>query len=157
MVMIAESRLRSLLRAGDPPLGPEVIATLARVARAAPIEANRAPLLLRAVGPSVAYDVYALASVSAVSEVAEAAAERARWITTAEAAAVLGVSAHGVRDLLRRGRLAGRKTERGWSVAATSVRRRYAGAGSRAKAAGFAGGAGLPRRADVSRRCAGKG
>jgi hypothetical protein len=94
----------------------------------APATAARCPLLLRAVGPPVAYRVTALASVPPASGVAAAAADAARWLSTAEAAASLGITPNGVRDLLRRGRLAGRRDEsRGgpaWQVSAASVRER---------------------------------
>jgi len=55
------------------------------------------------VGPSVAYRVKVQAIASAASEEAQAAAGQARWLTTAQAAAVLAITANGVRDLLRRG------------------------------------------------------
>jgi hypothetical protein len=124
MVMIAESWLRSLLRAGDPSLEPRVVATLGRLALAAPATATRCPLLLRQLGPSVAHQVHVQASAPPVSEVAHAEAERARWLTTAEAAAALAITPHGVRDLLRRGQLGGRRSPAGrWLVDVADVRR----------------------------------
>jgi len=77
----------------------------------APRLAACCPALMRAVGPSVAYRVKVQAIASAASEEAQAAAVQARWLTTAQAAGVLGITANGVRDLLRRGQLDGRRNE----------------------------------------------
>jgi hypothetical protein len=126
LVMICEDWLRRLARDGGPLPNARVRAVLAWVALAAPgVAAAHCPMLLGAVGPSVACRVKAQASVPPVGDVARAAADQARWITPQQAAAVLGITAHGVRDLLRRHRLEGRRCERGWQVDAASVRRRY--------------------------------
>jgi hypothetical protein len=123
MTMIAESWLTSLIHAGDPPLEPRVIAVLARLSIAAPEVAVRCPQLLRQVGPSVAWAVQVQASAPPVSDVALAEAERARWLTTAQTAAVLAITPHGARDLLRRGQLCGRRSPAGrWLVDVVAVR-----------------------------------
>jgi hypothetical protein len=128
LTLVAEDWLRRRAVDGDPPLGPLLRAALARAAADAPRLAADLPLLMQAVGPSVAYRVKVQAIALAVSEEAQAAAGQARWLTTAQAAVVLGITAHGVRDLLRRGQLDGRRNESrggaGWQVDAASVRSR---------------------------------
>jgi hypothetical protein len=124
LVLVCDAWLRLLARDGEPVPGPAVRAGLVRAADGAPRLAACCPALMRAIGPSAAYRVKAQAIALAVSEEARAAAEGARWISTAQAAAALGISAHGVRDLLRRGRLDGRRRECGWRVDAASVRSR---------------------------------
>lgn len=125
LARICEDWLRLLVRDGQPPPGPLARVVLVSVAAGAPRVAAQCPRLLWVIGPSAAYRLKVQASVPAVTDAAQAAADRARWITTAQAAAVLGITAHGVRDLLRRGHLDGRRTERGWQVDAASVRRRH--------------------------------
>jgi hypothetical protein len=101
-VLICEDWLRRRLWDGEPVLGPVLRAGLELAADGAPRLAACCPALMRAVGPSVAYRLKVQAIASAASEEAQAAAGQARWLTTAQAAAVLGITASGVRDLLRR-------------------------------------------------------
>jgi hypothetical protein len=88
---------------GDPPLHPVLREALELAADGAPHLPALCPALLRAIGPPAAYRVKVQAIALAASEEAQAAAGQARWLTTAQAAAVLGITAIGVRDLLRRG------------------------------------------------------
>jgi hypothetical protein len=107
---------------------PALHATLTRLAELAPEAAAGCPALLAHLGPSVSHRVKVLAVASAVSELDRRAAAAASWLTTAEAAASLGITPHGVRDLLRRGRLTGRRDPvaggPAWRVSAASVRAR---------------------------------
>jgi hypothetical protein len=103
LVLIAEDWCRRRLWDGEPVLGPVLRAGLELAAAAAPRLAVCCPALMRAVGPSVAYRVKVQAIASAASEEAQAGAGQALWLTTAQAAAVLGITANGARDLLRRG------------------------------------------------------
>ena len=103
------------------------MAVLARIALAAPAAADRCPLLLRQLGPRVAYEVNVKARASAASDAAPVADSGAGWMSTAEAAGELGITADGVRWLLRKGQLGGHRTERGWQVDVTSVMRRRDG------------------------------
>lgn len=124
-------RLRSI--DGCPPPGEAVRSVAVLAALAAPVTASRCPRLLHLAGPSVAARVSAQAAVSAVSGLAAAAApddadDRPLWVSTAEAARALGLTAGGVRDRLRRGTLRGQRHETGWRVDAAdlalAVRRR---------------------------------
>jgi helix-turn-helix protein len=134
LALVVNDWLRRRTVDGDLPPTPLQRAALARAAFGAPRLAACLPALMRAVGPSVAYRVKVQATALAVSEEAQAAAGQAGWLTTAQAASLLGISAHGVRDLLRRGRLDGRRNESrggaGWQVDAAGLalyvsRRRY--------------------------------
>ena len=140
VVMIVESWLRQCARDGYPQPGRQARAVLARIALGSPGAAATCPVLLYAVGPRVAYAVKQQASALAASEIAAAASQDARWMTTAQAGRALGISADGVRWCLRQGLISGRRTERGWqadtrSVTAYAQGRRYgrqeAGAGER--------------------------
>lgn len=122
--MVAEDWCRRRRADGEPALGPVLRAGLALAAAGAPRLAVCCPALMRAVGPAVAYRVNAQAIALAASEEAQAAAGQARWLTPAQAAAALGITASGVRDLLRRGQLDGRRHECGWRVDVASVRSR---------------------------------
>jgi hypothetical protein len=125
LVLLCESWLRLLSRDGAPPLAAPVVSVLGRLADAAPAVAARCPVLLALLGPSVAYRLKVQAAALPVSDVVQAAADNARWLSTAQAAAVLGISRHGVRDLLRRHQLDGRRRDGGpWEVSAASVRQR---------------------------------
>lgn len=121
LVLVAESWLRIAARDGVPPAGP-VVDVLARLALAAPVAAARCPLLLRMVGPRVAWQVNAEAIALAASESTPDMVPASRWLSTGEAAQLLGCSPDTVRWWLRRGQLTGRRSERGWQVAAASVR-----------------------------------
>jgi hypothetical protein len=129
-IVIFDDWLRRRAADGEPPLGPVLRATLAEAAlRAARLAAAR-PLLLRALGPRVAFQVKAEAIAQAASELAAAASGGAVWISPAQAGRVLSIKADTVRWLCRRGRISGRRAERGWRVDARSVaayagRRRY--------------------------------
>jgi excisionase family DNA binding protein len=125
LVKICEDWLRLLVRDGQPPPGPLERAVLARVAAGAPRVAAGCPRLLLVIGPRVAYAVKAQAIAEVASEAMPGLASPSGWLTTAQAAAALGLRADSVRWLLRRGRLDGHRTERGWRVDAASVRRRH--------------------------------
>lgn len=150
LVLVAEDWLRRLARDGCPLPGEHVRVVLAGVALAAPGAAARCPELLAAVGPRVALEVNAQAAALAASETAAAVSGGARWITTAQAARLLGLAPDSVRWLLRRGALQGRRVEQGWQVAACAVtayaeRRRY---GERNGDSATALGSGAGRSAD---------
>jgi len=121
LVLICEDWLRRLARDGEPMPGPVVRAGLARAAAGAPRLAAVRPLLMRAVGPRVAYRVKVEAIAQAASEVAAAASDGAVWISPAQAGRVLSIKADSVRWLCRRGPISGRRAERGWRVDARSV------------------------------------
>jgi hypothetical protein len=103
---------------------PDLLAVLGRLAEAAPGVAAGCPALLDVLPPRVRWAVKAQALALAASEAAPGLAAGPSWLTTQQAAAQLGITADGVRWLLRRGQLDGRRTERGWQVDAGSVRRR---------------------------------
>jgi hypothetical protein len=124
LVLIAQDWCRRRVWAGDPVLGPVLREGLELAASGAPRLAADFPELMREIGPPAAYRIRVQAIALAASEEAQAAADEARWITTAQAATVLGITANGVRDLLRRGRLDGRRRECGWRVDVASVRSR---------------------------------
>jgi hypothetical protein len=113
-IVIFDDWLRRRAADGEPPLGPVLQATLAEAALRAPRLAAARPLLLRAVGPRVAFQVKAEAIAEAASEVAAAASDGAVWISPAQAGRVLSIRADSVRWLCRRGRISGRRAERGW-------------------------------------------
>jgi hypothetical protein len=128
LVLIAQDWVRRRAADGDPMLHPVLREGLELAAAGAPRLAVCFPELLRAIGPPAAYRVKVQAIALAASEEAQAAADQARWLTTRQAAAALGISPNGVRDLLRRRRLDGRRNESrggpGWQVDAASVRTR---------------------------------
>jgi hypothetical protein len=125
LILISESWLRLLARDGAPPPAAPVVAVLGRLADAAPAVAARCPALLALLGPSVAYRLKVQVAALGVSDVVQAPADAARWLSTAQAAAALGITPHGVRDLLRRHQLDGRRRDGGpWEVSAASVRQR---------------------------------
>jgi hypothetical protein len=109
---------------GEPPMSAVLRQGLELAAAGAPRLAVLFPELLHAIGPPAACRIKAQAAALAASAEARAAAGEARWLTTAQAAAALGISPNGVRDLLRRGRLDGRRRECGWRVDAGSVQGR---------------------------------
>jgi hypothetical protein len=125
LVLIAQDWVRRRRAAdGEPPLSSVLREALELAALGAPRLAVCFPQLLHAIGPPAAYRIKVQAIALAASEEAQAAAEEARWLTTAQAAAALGITSNGVRDLLRRGRLDGRRRECGWRVDAASVQSR---------------------------------
>jgi hypothetical protein len=121
LLLLADDWLRRLALDGDPPPGPAVRAGLRWLTFRAPRMAAGCPLLLRAVGPRVAYQVKAEAIAAAASELAPAASDGAVWISPAQAGRVLSIKADSVRWLLRRGLISGRRAERGWRADARSV------------------------------------
>ncbi len=82
---------------------------LAVIALGSPATAARCLRLLSALPNDVRSAIARLASAPAVRDPATATADLRHWLTVAEAAAQLGISKHGVRDLCRRGRLAATK------------------------------------------------
>jgi hypothetical protein len=123
LILICEQWLRLLALDGHPPPNAQVRAVLADVAASAPQTARRAPALLYAIGARAAAAVIAQAAALDATEETLAAAGPARWVTPAQAAAVLGLKPDSVRRALRKGLIAGHRHECGWRLDAREVTR----------------------------------
>jgi Helix-turn-helix domain len=88
---------------------PDVARALGEVALGSPATAARCPRLLAALPADVRAAVLRQASGPPVSEIGNGVADLPHWLTVREAAELAGITAHGIRDRCRRGRLTATK------------------------------------------------